>query len=461
MKTALTYALATVAAMVFAAGAQAAEGRVPFQQPQPCPMPAMAEQPPTSGAPGPDGAGPQAGPVADGPGVDSGLWDGAPIGEGCSLCGGGCCNPPDWYTEQGVRFFGRTKPRQTILGYEPTFPSGFQPAVLSDPLTSQFGDRTAAPGMSAAYNMTIGHYFARDTLNRDHFVEFTFWGLNRFQDEGAITASQRIREGTYTNIYEFGNLYSPYSVSTVPNNILTQVAVRNGTIVPGFDQVDQMSTYYASYMNNFELNGKITPRGEEDQLVLHPDGKWRKECRPGRYISYLYGLRFMKLDESFRFHGQGLTKTFDTNGTLLDSVNNSGEYDVSTHNNLLGLQLGADMEFRQCRWSWGVRAKVGPYINFADQVSDIAAGVMGEDPTFSHHLTEARHNAALVGEVGFTATYKFRPNLIGRASYDFMWVTGLALAPEQLQFSTNPVDRINTNGTAVFNGPSLGLEWLW
>ena len=39
-----------------------------------------------------------------------------------------------------------------------------------------------------AYAMTFGHYFARDTLNRDHFVEFSYWGLNRFQDEAAITA---------------------------------------------------------------------------------------------------------------------------------------------------------------------------------------------------------------------------------------------------------------------------------
>jgi hypothetical protein len=42
-----------------------------------------------------------------------------------------------------------------------------------------------------------------------------------------------------------------------------------------------------------------------------------------------------------------------------------------------------------------------------------------------------------------------------------MWASGLALAPEQLQYSTTPVTQINTNGTVVFNGPSLGLEWLW
>ena len=67
----------------------------------------------------------------------------------------------------------------------------------------------------------------------------------------------------------------------------------------------------------------------------------------------------------------------------------------------------------------------------------------------------------MIGEVGFEATYKFRPNLVGRAAYDFTWVSGVALAPEQLQFDTQPANRINANGLALFNGLTLGLEWLW
>ena len=67
----------------------------------------------------------------------------------------------------------------------------------------------------------------------------------------------------------------------------------------------------------------------------------------------------------------------------------------------------------------------------------------------------------MIGETGFFATYKFRPNLIGRASYDFMWVTGMVLAPEQLQFDPNTLIEINTNGTILYQGLSLSLEWLW
>ncbi len=412
------------------------------------------EQPPPAPANGTGTATPNGQP-GTAPGEEPLLDDGLSVGSGCSICGGGNCTPPDWYTEQGVRFFGRTNPRLIPVAYAETVINGTDTG-----LSQVFTDRSQRPGMSVAYDLTLGHYFARNVLDRDHFVEFSFWGLNRFEDEAAISATQRLSQASGVNTITFGNLYSPYAITMVPNTVLTFTPVLNGTIIPGFNQVDQYSSYYASYMNNFEINGRITPRGREDQLVLHPDGRWRRECQPGRFISYLYGVRFMQLDEVYRLHGQGVTQTFDPTGTLVDSVTNTGDYNVVTHNNLLGLQIGADMMFRECRWSWGLQAKVGPYVNFADQASDIAAGPEGA-PTFTNHLADARHNAALIAELGFVATYKFRPNLVGRASYDFMWASGLALAPEQLQYSTTPVTQINTNGTVVFNGPSLGLEWLW
>jgi hypothetical protein len=305
--------------------------------------------------------------------------------------------------------------------------------------------------VSLAYAMTVGHYFARDTLNRDHFVEFSFWGLNGWKDRAQINGD-RVSNTSFDPAFPLvvhGSLYSKFFLGD------------QGTPLPGFDGVDQQTTYYASYNQNFEINGRISPRNREDRLVLHPNGRWRRECQPGMYMSYLYGVRFMQVDETFRFHGQGLTETLDpATGNVVSAISQTGDYGVVTHNNLLGLQIGADMIFRECRWSWGVRAKVGPYINFSDQESNITAGT-ALAPEFSRRLAEAKHEASLIGQVGFEATYKFRPNLMGRAGWDFMWVTGLALAPEQLQFTTNPVNKINTNGSIFYQGLSLGLEWLW
>ena len=128
-------------------------------------------------------------------------------------------------------------------------------------------------------------------------------------------------------------------------------------------------------MNNFEINGRFSPRGEPDRLVLHPDGRWERQCQPGTYMSYLYGIRFMQIDETFAFHS--LSQGQWNNDWTAASQNAVGDYDIATHNSLLGLQIGADLTFRQCRWAWGIESKFGPYINFANQTSYINAAVVG------------------------------------------------------------------------------------
>jgi len=194
-------------------------------------------------------------------------------------------------------------------------------------------------------------------------------------------------------------------------------------------------------------------------MVLQPDGRWRRECRPGTYMSYLYGLRIMTVNETAMFQSwsQGLDPFHS------DSITTGrGDYSAVAHNTLMGLQIGADMTFRKCKWSWGVNAKLGPYVNWATQESAINAYIDEQSQhNVAQQLRASRCVASLVGEFGFDATYKFRPNLVGRASYDFMWITGLALAPDQFQFDASPVDRINTNGMAFCQGVSFSLEWLW
>jgi hypothetical protein len=424
------------------------------------PAPGAPQQGVVYGSPQQAGAAmptPSANPATDdGLLIDNGLWDGAPVGPCCAICGGGSGCPADWYMEQDVRILNRSRPRDVGIGFQ--FGTETSNTVGDQVLNS----RTATPNISAVWGMTFGHYFARDTENRDHFIEFSFWGLNNWRDEASADGQRmNVVNASFKKIGEHGDLYSGYAVRTVLGSTNVPFDVLNGAIVPGFDQADRQTTYYTSSTNNFEINGRFGPRGRDDRLVLHPNGKWRRECQPGMYMSYLYGLRFFQLDETFRFHSEARIDTYDpVSGALIDSQENTGDYGIVTHNNLLGLQVGADMIFRQCRWSWGIRSKLGPYVNFCDQVSDISWGP-ALAPESVRRLAWSKHVASVVGELSFEATYKFRPNLVGRASYDFMWVSGVALAPEQLQFDTNPVNRINTNGLAFFNGVKLGLEWLW
>ena len=137
----------------------------------------------------------------------------------------------------------------------------------------------------------------------------------------------------------------------------------------------------------------------------------------GRDMSYLAGLRFMAINESFHFLSQGNVTTF-IGDTQVASDPVSGQYDVRTQNDLLGFQLGDDIDYHACKWSCGVHTKLGPYVNFSRDVKDIindAAGLPSTS-TFDNYFDVHAQRASLVGEVSFQGTYKFRPNLIGRAS---------------------------------------------
>jgi hypothetical protein len=506
VKTALSRAMMAVACIGLWAGFQAM-AQDAGQHPPPAPA---AGQPaaPQNGAPvgnpqQADTAAPQAAADNESP-LDNGLLPDALGVSGCSACGGGSGAPPDWYTVQGVRVISRNAPRRIAVteqapaggaySAKPDTTGNFQVenkvgTIYTDLLgtirqsfngplevltTRQFG-----LGVAAGYDVTIGHYFCRDKNNNDHFVEFTFWGLNSWSKTKTLA-------GYVVPVYDQTVPYSqaqailineaqliPTSTGNYQGSLRTTFPIAGSTEFPG--ATDEQKTLslafnygtgetfeYRSTMNNFELNGRFSPRGEPDRLVLHPDGRWQRECQPGTYMSYLYGLRFMQIDETFTFHSVGVGPFGnDSTEAVQDAV---GDFGAVTHNNLLGLQLGVEMTFRKCRWAWGVHAKAGPYINFCSQNTTIDASVIGGTPRpdFHRYLSASTYPASLIGEAGLQATYKFKPNLMGRAAYDFMWVSGLALAPEQLpQFVANPVNRVAPSGTVFSQGISLGLEWMW
>jgi hypothetical protein len=387
-------------------------------------------------------------------GVENGLWEGCSSCNCCAVCGGGYCAPPLWYTDQGARVLARTAPRKTILGlmlYQGTDSSG-NPAVAADYVLNT---KSIGYDVAAGYNGSIGRYLGRDDMDRDDFLEFSYWGMNTWVASTSIQGTRITDSSTFGRPITFGNLQSPFVRDTY---IITGTTNANGYGPGGFNQADLQIYSVNSEMHNWELNLRLRPRGRPDQLVLHPNGRWRRECQPGTYLSYLVGLRYMTIGDGAHLHGEG---TIDDDG---DNYFVYGDYDVKAENDLLGFQIGADLMFRRCKWSWGVHSKVGPYVNFARNVQDIynnGAGDPFNTVDLDTRLTARKQIASLIAEVGFEANYKFKPNLMGRAAYDFMWITGLALGPEQFRFPDTPVAAINTNGSIFSHGISLGLEWSW
>jgi hypothetical protein len=67
---------------------------------------------------------------------------------------------------------------------------------------------------------------------------------------------------------------------------------------------------------------------------------------------------------------------------------------------------------------------------------------------------------SFIGEVQLIARYHLRPNLSLRAGWEMMYLTNLALAPDQLTFSPDE-GRFSGKGDPFYNGALFGLEGYW
>jgi hypothetical protein len=296
-------------------------------------------------------------------------------------------------------------------------------------------------------------------------VEAAYFGFNHWRRHQVINATNELFT-SYTDaagnarFAGYGNLFTPFT-----NNQSTGTGTQlNPTLgFAGFDRANRHEVLYESDIHNVEVNLRVSGRPRPDRIVLHPNGRWRRECQPGIYGTSIFGIRYFSLDEHFNFTGTGATDIFDATGNMLYTVNSTGIYDITTSNDLLGLQFGMEILYQHCLWGWGAEAKVCPAINFARMKSAISSSTTDPGDPFSQSLNETRtgirDQVALIGDVSVLGYYKVRPHITLRASWDMMWLVGVAMAPEQLYWVTNPPPLVNNHGTLFTQGVSLGIEW--
>lgn len=366
--------------------------------------------------------------------VPSGPPQQCPVGCCCAECGGGEACPTQWFMEQGVWVAYHSRPRGTF--------------VTQNLNTGQLRNtRLLNFDITTGYQLNVGRYLGRDTSNRDHTIEFGYKGMNTWFDSYAENGQLLTLSGD--DPVSFGELFTFFG----------ETFAGYDSPITGFNRATRQEMFYKSRYDSFEFNMRIRPRGRKDRLVLHPNGRWRRECQTGCFPSYLVGFRFFSLDEEFGLFGRSVV--INDEGTF----RGTGDYIINTHNDMIGFQIGGDMLWRECLWDWGIRYKLGPLINFSDQRSTITTTGAAGDPFSTNDLDIYRaaknDGLAAFADIGVFASYKLRPNCIVRAGWDWMWIVGLALAPEQVDFDTNAVPRVNDNGVVFLQGFTATLEMNW
>ena len=189
--------------------------------------------------------------------------------------------------------------------------------------------------------------------------------------------------------------------------------------VPSQATYDSASANLGAALQSFELNGRMT---------VAP------------WIQLLGGFRWFQWQE-----------TLQLTTVPADVV------DVACMNDLYGYQIGFDSLLLSTKWlRLEGLMKGGAYYNNSRQTT---TANIGGSP-FSTRADTPK-GAAFVGEVGLTGVMPITRNIDFRVGYLGLWLQGLAQPTNQTASLDPKAATLNTTGTAVVQGVTLGMEGRW
>ncbi len=243
----------------------------------------------------------------------------------------------------------------------------------------------------------------RITLGRDfdafRSFEATYWGIFDFKTTATVTGNNNL-------------------------NLPGDLGLAAGL---DFFNADTMTVDYKSQINNGELTYLQNYGG----------------------LAWLIGFRYFELGEQF-----SITSTDNQTGTSF--------YQLNAYNNLFGGQIGARLT-QACgtctSWSYDITGKAGVYdnvISTAQRVGDFSGFSLRDVKTNANQV-------AFIGEIDFNLNYALNPNWSIRGGYQVFWVEGLALAPNQLDFTDTAGSgtTVDKTGGLFMHGAHAGLMARW
>jgi hypothetical protein len=160
------------------------------------------------------------------------------------------------------------------------------------------------------------------------------------------------------------------------------------------------------------------------------------------------GFRYLRLTEEFNIRSTDLQE-------------GSGNYNIQTSNDLYGAQIGTRWGRSRGRFGWELTGKAGLFGNACHEqqyATDFPPPFMLRPLTRS-----SGGQCAFVGELGVALRYQLTRAWALRGGYDLMWIEGVALAPDQLDFTDTPSSgsRLVSGGGVFLHGASVGMEARW
>lgn len=200
---------------------------------------------------------------------------------------------------------------------------------------------------------------------------------------------------------------------------------------------DEATFTYASTINNVEAN------------VFHHFLRWNPYREAWLEVDWLTGFRYVNVDESANL------------GLICCGGTEAPFYRVATRNNMFGGQVGGRARWNWQRWAiecWGKAAILG---NAQQQIQNPLVSATGD------LLRDARSSSGvtpgMVADINVSTIYRLTDVWGIRAGYNMIWLGGVALAPNQFDFTDTGASGTlrQPNGSIFLMGANLGLEARW
>ncbi len=291
-------------------------------------------------------------------------------------------------------------------------------------------------------------YMKRDTISRR--VNFMSDGAGgpivlssdslTFNEEIGFRVGGQIQVGN-------GNVLEAHYMGTFNWDSRAQVTDAGGNLystfsdfglspIGGFQDTDQASFASIDYSTNFH------------SVEMNYRQRWMAP-NPRLQGSWLFGVRFFELSETFRHQ--------------ITAAAGWTDYNVSTYNAMTGFQVGGDLWLTiMPGLRVGAEMKGGLYGNRAKQGTVLSAASIATPVVES----AKSRGVAFLGEAQVEAIWRISHRWTFRAGYEFLYIDSVALAIEN--FNDGPpfvvgqrTVMINDGGDAFYHGGFAGFEWMW
>lgn len=160
-------------------------------------------------------------------------------------------------------------------------------------------------------------------------------------------------------------------------------------------------------------------------------------------LSGIAGLRYFNLIEGFVLK--------------MERRPDTSTYNIHTHNDVFGVQAGLDFCWNPTRWfTWETAGKVGGMANHSKQKTFLGDRDNKKELRDSKSL---KWQLGIFTDVSTQFAFQFKDHLNLHVGYEMIYMSGLALAPEQVSKKTNSSagKKDNTHGNIIIQGVFAGL----